>query len=507
MRIQSGGLLSSAVGLLASLLVTLVKGEIVAIWELARHGARGPQLDVPGNSEWLKPWGAEQLTGNGMRMQFHLGREIRLRYPTIFDPKTFKMTQMQAISTNWNRTISSAISHMTGVFDLFNGTELPFPNGDKRLEPPKITFDASTLNFKTALPFGYTPVPIISKFNQRLLQPMREDCPYGVKMALEAKWRVSDYLMANKNVQELMRKTATTFGVDDLSTLNKRWKGQSNVDIDTLFNLADYVLEDYIHNPDAKISKTNEKKDLYTLLDSAYSAFSLARFNNTDYTRNIISEMLFDVRNKINDKARNPRNDMKYFYYSAHDDIFGGILQASNIITSKCHMESIMSGVPDNFCDGTPDLSAAMVWELHKENTDYFVKTKYNKKYIDFCVTLDEQGDFNCTLEEFQQKIDEITNEEYKDWCLNGYPPSDDPDEDPNKQNTSTTTTTSVDWTKLVTYSSIMLLLTVGFCLGSALFVRSKLSSSEFLSEKLYMEANNADDTIGDHKKDVDYRL
>src|SRR5688572_520859 len=101
-------------GIIILLLAACAGAKEIMVFEYCRHGARGSLADLHNGSQWIKDWGVEQLTGNGMRMQFHLGKEIRLRYPTVFDDD-FKVTHMEAFATNFNRTISSGLSQFTGI--------------------------------------------------------------------------------------------------------------------------------------------------------------------------------------------------------------------------------------------------------------------------------------------------------------------------------------------------------------------------------------------------------
>ena len=249
---------------------------------------------------------------------------MKARYPEIFNDN-FKLSQMDAISTNFNRTISSGISHFFGLFDMFKGEPLPFPNTDRRLQPPKLTIDPN-LDFLTPLPLGYMPIPITSKLNQRILMPIRDDCPYGNASAIAAKKRVNDYVMKSPKVLELLEQAAAKYGIKNVEDINFKVNGNRTVDIESLFYLGDYAIQDYFHNPNAIISKVGSNEVMFRRLVTAYSVASLARFNDTVYTKNIISELLLEVLNRTKEVIHKDNYDLKYFYYSGHDDMMSALL-------------------------------------------------------------------------------------------------------------------------------------------------------------------------------------
>lgn len=393
--------------------------EVVAVFEFARHGARGPLADLSGGgSEWLKTWGEEQLTGNGMRMHFHLGQEMKLRYPDIFTPD-FNYTQMEAVSTNFNRTISSGLSHFTGIFDMFKGPDLKFDNTDKRLQPPRLTIDPSKIDFKTALPNGYTPVAINSKLYQRVLMVERDDCPVGTRAAAASKKKVSEKIMANTTVINKLKQYSSKYGITDIKQINKIVKGVEGVDIDSLFLMTDFIIQDYFHNPQAKFSES-PKNDDFDWIEASYSLASLARFQDQVYAKNIISDFLLEIRAKIAKKISDPSYGIKYFYYSGHDDLLSVLLLQAGMISYDCLERGVLTGNPVDSCDPTPKLAANIVFELHKNDGKYEVKFRYNVQYRDFCALLTDSQDYACPIEKFKSRIDDLTNPNWKDWCVYG---------------------------------------------------------------------------------------
>lgn len=410
--------------LLICLLAAYTSAKEIMVIEYCRHGARGSLADLHNGSRWIKDWGVEQLTGNGMRMQFHLGKEMKYRYPNVFD-ETFNVNHMDSFATNFNRTISSGLSQFTGIFDMFKGPQLPFPNNDKRLQPPVLTIDPE-VGFNTALPKGYTPIPITSKLNQRKMQIIRDDCPYGNMRALDAKKKLGDYIMKQPKVIDLVKRGAAKYGITDITDINFKATGQRVVDIDTLFYLGDFTIQDYLHNkhPTIPMDDTDGSKNpLFTQLEAAYSLATLARFNDSEFTRNIISDVLYEIKHVLTQKA-NGKTSKRFVLYSGHDDMLSAILQEIGYLDPQCLIEQVVSGDSSRMCTNTPGLAASMVWELHQEGSDsakqFFIKVRYNTKFVDFCGLTNEADDFRCTFEQFASRLELIANKDYKDWCLGG---------------------------------------------------------------------------------------
>ena len=395
----------------------------MAIVEFSRHGSRGPMVDITGESKWVKEWGVQQLTGTGMRMHYHLGREIKLRYPEIFATK-FDSSMMEAFSTNYNRTISSALSHFTGIFELFDGKDLQFENTDPRLQPPKLTV-SSEVDFKSALPHGFQPVPVYSKYNLRILQDMRDDCPNGRFIANTSFWESGERLMKSEAVIKKLTEIALKYGISNLKDINKRVNGRESIDTDTMHFITDWVVQDYYNNPDSKVSKKIDL-ELFTWASLAYSATMLGYYEDQDYSRAIISELLETILEKLEKKAKDPNSITKYIYYSGHEDLMMVVGVQAGIINKECIFESVEKGQPVQGCNPTPQLASSFVWELHRtpmgEASElgiiWSVKTRYNTDYVDFCGKKNKNEDFECSLAEFRNRIEKITKSDWRVWCV-----------------------------------------------------------------------------------------
>ena len=137
--------------------------ELILVIEVTRHGARSP-IGPP--DTWLNTtWdiGPGQLTNIGERQQYLNGAKLRKMYiedaqflPDQFDPKYFYVK-----SSDFNRTVMSAISQMQGLYPLEKGLAFSSNNEKQQAMPPfPITEPNDFVNSDDVLPSRATTVPV-----------------------------------------------------------------------------------------------------------------------------------------------------------------------------------------------------------------------------------------------------------------------------------------------------------------------------------------------------------
>ena len=156
-------------------IITFSKNEKLIFAELhIRHGARAPNsLDVNGTGKdmfgikWTAPG---ELTPMGERMQYLLGLRNRQRY--IIDKKDFISEvydphEISVYSSDINRTLQSAVSHIQGFYPVFlhNGEKLKPEQCDKAVPPLDIKNiteikEQKILLNDSALPYYMNIIPI-----------------------------------------------------------------------------------------------------------------------------------------------------------------------------------------------------------------------------------------------------------------------------------------------------------------------------------------------------------
>ena len=156
-------------------LINLSKNEKLVFAELHfRHGARAPNnLDLNGTGkdlfgiQWPSPG---ELTPIGKRMEYLLGLRNRQRYiidQEDFISEVFDPHEIRVYSSDQNRTLQSAVSHIQGFYPVFlhNGEKLEPEQCDKAVPPldisnvTEIEEQKSFLN-DSALPYYMNIIPI-----------------------------------------------------------------------------------------------------------------------------------------------------------------------------------------------------------------------------------------------------------------------------------------------------------------------------------------------------------
>jgi len=97
--------------------------KLLFVLEHFRHGARGAYKSF-NYIEWKdylnEDWkGAGELTQLGMRQHYLLGKSVRNKYKN-FISKEFNPNEIYIISTDVNRTLVSAYSHLLGIYNITN---------------------------------------------------------------------------------------------------------------------------------------------------------------------------------------------------------------------------------------------------------------------------------------------------------------------------------------------------------------------------------------------------
>ena len=113
------------IGLLLTLTLASAVQQLQMVIQISRHGARASISPDP----WYDWDHYGELTSNGIRAEYVLGKEALNRYssliPSIYDPTLIKIR-----STAYNRTLQSVNSQLYGIFTVGNEQNAPqLPSG------------------------------------------------------------------------------------------------------------------------------------------------------------------------------------------------------------------------------------------------------------------------------------------------------------------------------------------------------------------------------------------
>ena len=108
--------------------ISLINTKLLFVFEHFRHGARGPWENVnisTGIDILNEKWnGIGELTGAGMRMHYLGGYADKKRYENFINLTKYNKNEFMIFSTLMNRTITSAYSHLIGMYSVNTGKKL-----------------------------------------------------------------------------------------------------------------------------------------------------------------------------------------------------------------------------------------------------------------------------------------------------------------------------------------------------------------------------------------------
>ena len=303
--------------------------QLILLFEVSRHGARSPtgNKDTWFNITW--EMGSGQLTYIGERQHYLQGRRIRKMYvdqakflPANFDPQTIYIR-----STDYNRTIMSAISQMQGLYPLGSGKV--FSKSEERqkaLPPYPITATATeVINQNVVLPGKFSPFPVHVQLKQYEYMLRGYDSSIWQIMGKFTKESIEEAdKKTRKELQPLYDELYQKFQVPNASlTLQK----------------AENYVDSYLM---AKMDGKTFKNDLSPLAQNLtieyfkylYYDGMFGNKKSSQLTASTFMEYLnTTIKAKISafngDKnATDFHKNVKFIYFSAHDTTIAGFLSA-----------------------------------------------------------------------------------------------------------------------------------------------------------------------------------
>ncbi|MDA9271927.1 histidine phosphatase family protein [bacterium] len=331
---------------------TFAQGKLVFAIDLVRHGDRTPLIASPG-MEKIWPQGVGQLTPQGMRQEYDLGKILRQQYVNQYHllPKHYDTNSMSVRSSSITRTMMSAQSILFGLYPLGTG---PLLNDSTN-----------------ALPEGLQPIPIntVPREQDSLLLPNHDKEMY--KQLLE------DYIF---NSPDWIQKDLA------LKPNYLVWSKTFGIQISNLFDLihvSDRLFIERLYNipPPSGL----QKKDVDMIIDAGKWAL-LTIANHPKLAIAAGSELAQTIKREINLAAEQVR-PLKYLLFVAHD-------------TTLAAQLNILGQAIDDIPPYASDINYSL---FDMGSSNYEVRVTYNQKplFIKQC------GGDSCTLSEFINLLDD----------------------------------------------------------------------------------------------------
>ena len=291
--------------------------ELVLI--VYRHGDRSPYAPYPTYSHasyW--PQGFGQLTNVGIQQQYALGEFFRQRYTPGLLNSNYTHNQVTVRSTNFDRTIMSALSQLAGLFP---------PSEDQVFE-------------------RWQPIPVhcMSERDVNILRGLNAYCPEYKKLM--------DNYHNSKEYIEMSTKYADLLNIISTAT-------DSTATVYNIENYSDTVFCDKQHN----LSLPTWASDNYDTL-VYFRNWSWKKFQDSR-EKVLLSggRFLYEFWSKMDSKMNGSTPTMKAYFYSAHDST---LVTVSNAL-------SIWNGLH-------PPYAAAIIAELIREENNWFIQFSYKNE-------------------------------------------------------------------------------------------------------------------------------
>jgi len=343
---------------LISALTALAGQELIFAVTLIRHGDRCPYAAMDSTVIKYKwPQGIGELTPEGMNQEYNLGKTLREKYIKTYGllPDTYQSGKMYVLSTDYNRTLMSAESFLTGFYPPGTGPKLE--------------------NNTPALPDSIQPIPIhiTPKGQTNIINPEISDSKEFDALLEKYSYTQKAWIDQNKALSEDF----------------KHWGKCLGVKIDNLSDFlipADNVNCMHIHN--IPLPKELTKEDIDKIIENKMSACAV-RFVPKEIAIFMATPFLTKLKTDMDIAVKNNTPHFNYILYSGHDDSILGIMSALNVPLAN-----------------NPPYASHIDFELYKDNNDYMVKVLYNGKALKLSGT---NSDGYSSLKDFYELISPYT--------------------------------------------------------------------------------------------------
>ena len=382
----------SILNILISILLirlTILIEKPLFVFELFRHGARGPfSLDSNNKDTFGEIWdNPEQLTNIGRRMHYILGYRNHKRYveELEFLSKRFDPHELYLISSDVNRTIESGICHLQGLYppndpyaEKINDNQIKF------LQPPinitqNIQKKIDELNAKKyPLPYSISSIPfhIYHDLEKRFNVYDSPDCFDTIRPIKEKNLNINQI---KDMVNEFDKKYKESFNL----FLNQK----GNFSFPNIIDMCDQFTSDYIDGRNLSILykyniNINDFSDFCGRVadtDFMYYLYGDEKKEiNQMYMSPMLSEMLTYLKNRINsditkeniDKNLNKFSNPKFIMISGHDTTISGLEIFINYTFNKSYKYI------------RPTFASNLFFEVYKINNSTSSFKEYEVHYI-----------------------------------------------------------------------------------------------------------------------------
>lgn len=388
--------------LLLSLAVIAAAGKLQLLIEVFRHGAREPIWPYWNAGSFQHPG---ELTSVGMRQHFLLGSQLRKEYieDQAFLSPSYEPNELFVRSTDYNRTIMSALSQLAGLYPSGTGARIPADiPAENRLPPYRpIEYNISELD-DFAIPHGPQPIPVHTvplSEDTVLLGEHADICPINQRFYDE------------QHASQLYKDLSAEFAENTIAALKHALNITKDIDLGVVAGINDVFLNDvFAHKPLPELNPGvfANMTYIYTmnLLYTYFGGPLQQRFIATPFLQDTLALLQAKVQNQTAHKL---------VMYSAHDSTLGYVYTALNLSSWQCHLQLHRSNTTEyENCFPYPAYASSLLMELHnEENGEWKVRIKVNGEYANVC----GRRETECGYQEFADRVKSYLVPNYGTMC------------------------------------------------------------------------------------------
>ncbi|TKS66267.1 Lysosomal acid phosphatase [Collichthys lucidus] len=274
-------------------------GKLVYVTVLFRHGDRSPVKAYPTDpyqeSAW--PQGFGQLSQEGMRQHFELGRFLRNRYKGFLN-ESYDRHEISVRSTDYDRTLMSAEANLAGLYP---------PSGQQVFTPD--------------LKWQPIPVHTVPQSEERLLSYPLRDCP-----------RYKQLMNETEHTEEFLNVTTEYQGIIDLV----KNKTGLNTTVESVWSVYDTLFCESRHNmtpPDWVTPDVMEK--LRKLKDFGFQV-TFGVYKQQEKSRLQGGILLGEIVKNLSKVAvQDAKQRLRMMMLSAHDTTVAALQASLNVFNGK----------------------------------------------------------------------------------------------------------------------------------------------------------------------------
>lgn len=365
------------------LLLLVLAGEIAtarttkAIIALNRHGSRYSYSSV----ERKEVQG--QLSNNGIRQSYGLGRYLRHRYADFF-PKRFNFNNNFILASESSRCRQTAQGIMMGLYDLGSlDEELAVKKEFFYPQWRGFVFDS---DLKTALPRGFQPVPVHSLApheNYAFKSWFAEVCPKIASVVhYEDKKAIAPIIeRANALLPKLQN---SEFNYRNIVNKDKMTSIREFSAV-TDFIISQHGLGKKLGLDEATFSEV-ERLHIAMINHGYFRDLTINRYIFTEHATYVVKEL-----EEVQKRLKNGESVNRFYLMSGHDINLTLYLVIAGLVETDCVK-------PDGKCTLNPPFASVITFEVYEEEKQHYVEAAYNGDPIPWCQTLEGN---RCTLDQF----------------------------------------------------------------------------------------------------------